>query len=124
MSKASGVSMTRASDILWMQNGAAVKGAQFSLSLTDFNDAIILGTWITRGENAIDIDGNITSSSDRNWALAGAVIPFVSGSAINKVRRGAKWLYYSSKYGDNVANAIVRRGNLRKALGIASKCHC
>ncbi len=55
---------------------------------TDLNDATILGTTITRGNEAIDIKGNRVTATDQTFAAAGAFIPFVSGSGVRKLMKG------------------------------------
>ncbi len=55
------------------------------LSFTDVNDATVLSTTITRGGNAINIDGSKASTTDKVMAGIGAIIPFVSGSAVKKI---------------------------------------
>jgi RHS repeat-associated protein len=54
------------------------------LSFTDFNDAVVIGTTITRGSNAINIDESKASKWDKGFAVAGAILPTVSGSAVKK----------------------------------------
>ena len=54
-------------------------------SLTDVNDAVMIGTTLTRGEDGIDIYGEKTSTFDKTLAFGGAVLPFVSGAALKKV---------------------------------------
>ena len=58
------------------------------LSLTDVNDAVVIGTTFTRGENAIDINGNKKSKLDQSISFGGAAIPFVSGALIKKIGDG------------------------------------
>jgi hypothetical protein len=50
------------------------------LSYTDLNDAVVLGTIITKGTDAINIDGSKASKWDKGFAAAGAesVKPTVS----------------------------------------------
>lgn len=55
-----------------------------ALSFTDVNDATVLTTMFTRGSNAVNIDGSKATGLDKTFALGGALIPFVSGSAIKK----------------------------------------
>ncbi len=54
------------------------------LGFTDVNDATVLTTMFTRGSNAVNIDGSKATTSDKVFAMAGAVLPFVSGSAVKK----------------------------------------
>lgn len=54
------------------------------LSLTDANDATVLATTLTRGADAINLDGSPATTSDKFFAAAGSLIPAVSGSAIKK----------------------------------------
>jgi len=57
------------------------------LSWSDVNDATVLATTITRGEEAINFDGSHATSWDKGAALAGIIVPLVAGSVIAK---GAK----------------------------------
>lgn len=54
------------------------------LSFTDINDATVLATTITRGDNAINVDGTKATTSDKIMAVAGAVIPVISGSGVKQ----------------------------------------
>ncbi|MBB4038360.1 uncharacterized protein RhaS with RHS repeats [Dysgonomonas hofstadii] len=54
-------------------------------SMSDVNDAVVLGTVITRGSNAINIDGTPASGVDIGFAAVGAVIPVVSGSLLKGI---------------------------------------
>jgi RHS repeat-associated protein len=58
------------------------------LSLTDFNDAVVIGTTFTRGENAIDIYGNKQSKLDQSISFGGAAIPLISGALVKKIGDG------------------------------------
>jgi hypothetical protein len=51
-------------------------------SLTDVNDATVIGTTITRGSDAVNIDGTPAGGIGIGFAIAGAIIPVVSGSAV------------------------------------------
>ena len=55
------------------------------LSYTDANDATVLATTLTRGENAINVDGTKATTTDKVMAGVGAAIPIVSGSALKKI---------------------------------------
>lgn len=55
------------------------------LGFTDANDAAVLVTSITRGGDGINFDGSKASGADKGFALLGAVIPAVSGSAVKKI---------------------------------------
>lgn len=57
-------------------------------SLSDLNDATVLVTSLTRGENAINFDGTLASGSDKGWAVAGVALPIVSGSAAKNFLKG------------------------------------
>ncbi|MBT2563802.1 AHH domain-containing protein [Pedobacter sp. ISL-68] len=91
---------------------------------SDVNDATVITTWMTRGNNAINFDGSPATSWDKGLAAAGAVIPFVSGSLLKQSAKwgakSAEWLYHASK-GTKVADAILDNSALRKALGAAIK---
>jgi hypothetical protein len=51
---------------------------------TDANDAVVIATTITRGEDAINIDGTQATTADKIAAFAGVVLPGFSGSATEK----------------------------------------
>jgi len=55
---------------------------------TDLNDAIVIATTITRGSKAINADGTSTSTIDKVAAVAGVLIPVVSGSAVKNAIKG------------------------------------
>ncbi len=55
------------------------------LKVSDLNDATVLATALTRDGNAINVDNTPASGSDIGFAAAGAIIPFVSGSAVKKL---------------------------------------
>lgn len=52
---------------------------------TDANDAAVLSTMVTRGGDALNIDGTKATTGDKIAAGAGALIPVVSGSTIKKI---------------------------------------
>ena len=55
------------------------------VSLTDVNDATVLSTWAKRGgDNAINLDGSKASNWDKGFAVGGALLPVISGSALKK----------------------------------------
>ncbi len=54
-------------------------------SVTDINDAVVIGTTFSRKGDAIDVYGNKQSNLDKTLSFTGAVIPFVSGAAIIKL---------------------------------------
>jgi len=85
------------------------------LSYTDFNDASVLVTSVTRGGKAVNIDGSSASTSDKWAAALGAMLPVVSGSFVKKIGgRGANIL-------DNALNGARREAKateeLRKGAG-------
>lgn len=53
-------------------------------SMSDINDATVLATAVTRGGDAINIDGSPASGADIFFAGVGAFIPIASGSGVNK----------------------------------------
>ena len=61
-----------------MQRNAITKIA----SMSDINDAVVLGTTLTRGKGALNIDGTSASGLDKGWAALGAILPVVSGSVV------------------------------------------
>ncbi len=54
------------------------------LSATDLNDATVMTTNLTRGGNAVNLDGSMATRGDKVMAHLGAAVPFVSGSAVKK----------------------------------------
>ncbi|MDQ0638333.1 hypothetical protein QF042_001898 [Pedobacter sp. W3I1] len=54
------------------------------LSFTDLNDATVIGTTITRGSDAINIDNTHATIVDQVSSVLGAVVPFVAGTALKK----------------------------------------
>ena len=72
-----------------MSHKAMLKGMEqmvgTMLGFTDANDAAVLVTSITRGGNGINFDGSKASGVDKGFALLGAIIPAVSGSAVKKM---------------------------------------
>jgi RHS repeat-associated protein len=57
-------------------------GALSVASLTDVNDAVVLGTTVTRGSNAINVNGTSDGGVGIGFAVAGVLLPAVSGSAV------------------------------------------
>lgn len=70
-------------------------------SLTDVNDVVVIGTIFTRGENAIDIQGNKQPKLDQSISFGGAAIPFVIGALVKKFVDGIQ-----------LANKISKRTSL------------
>ena len=60
------------------------------LEVTDVNDAFIIATTFTRGNNAIDVKGNKVNQTDQTMAFGGAAVPFVSGALLRKVGKMIK----------------------------------
>jgi|UPI00069C7BE3 RHS repeat-associated protein len=60
------------------------------LQFTDVDDAIVLVTWGTRGDKAINTKGNKASSLDKGFAVAGILLPVISGSSVGKVWKFAR----------------------------------
>jgi RHS repeat-associated protein len=58
--------------------------AAYTASLTDANDVVVLSTTITRGSDAINIDGTPASTLDKVAAAGGVFLPVVSGSLVAK----------------------------------------
>jgi RHS repeat-associated protein len=71
---------------------------------TDANDATVVGTTITRGSNAINIDGTKASTSDKVAAFAGLALPGISGSAVKKVFGAIGDALGIGKKADNLGN--------------------
>ena len=99
------------------------------LSLTDVNDATVLSTTLTRGGNAINIDGSKATTTDIVMAGVGAVIPFVSGSALKKIGGAiVETVVDAVKGGEKGAEAVnvSRKGAFNEAkrdLGIPKSQH-
>ncbi len=51
---------------------------------TDVNDAAVIVTTFTRGEDAITINGKPATGLDKTFAFGGAMLPFISGSAFKR----------------------------------------
>lgn len=51
---------------------------------TDANDAVVIGTTFTRGNNAVNIDGTQATTGDKVAAFAGLLVPAISGSTFKK----------------------------------------
>ena len=100
------------------ENRQALKEAMLKyLSFTDANDASVLTTMGTRGSsNAVNIDGTAATGTDKGFAIAGAVIPFVSGSLVKKLFNGVGNLFSASK-SFWVKNALERGLEIEKYLG-------
>ena len=64
------------------------------------NDATVLATTITRGSDAINIDGSPASGWDKGFAVAGAFLPVVSGSAVKS----------ALKAGGELAQKYIQKG--------------
>ncbi len=64
---------------------ATDQGLTQASTLTDLNDAAVLSTLVTRGGDAVNVDGSEASTSDKIFAAVGVLIPGVSGSAVKKV---------------------------------------
>jgi RHS repeat-associated protein len=78
-------------------------------TFTDVNDAVVLGTTITRGKNAINIDGTRADNFDKAGAVFGVFAPFVSGKIISK---GLKRLFNeANKLSNPVPNRLARVRN-------------
>jgi len=98
------------SDVIKGYHDGVKKSTIGILTATDVNDATVLTTFVTRGGNAINLDGSKANWWDKSFALAGAAIPFVSGSLIKQAGkwgvRASEWAYHASK-GTKVADAIL-----------------
>ena len=57
-----------------------LKGIQKALTFTDLNDYFVLGTWASG--DARNIDLSKADKWDKGFALAGMMLPFISGSAL------------------------------------------
>lgn len=53
-------------------------------AFTDANDAVVVTTTLTRGSNAVNIDGTKATTGDKIAAFAGLALPALSGSSIKK----------------------------------------
>ncbi|MGI6339277.1 MAG: hypothetical protein ACOXZV_07880 [Bacteroidales bacterium] len=54
------------------------------LTSTDANDAVVIATTVTRGDDAVNIDGSKATTVDKVAAVIGVIIPFISGSTVVK----------------------------------------
>jgi RHS repeat-associated protein len=102
------------------ENREAAKQALLKYSsFTDLNDAAVLTTMGTRGSaNAINIDGTPATDTDKGFAIAGAFIPFVSGSLVKKVFNGFSNLFSANKaLSVWTKNALERGLEIEKMLG-------
>ncbi len=95
--------------------GAVTGAAETAATMSDLNDATVLATWITRGDGAINIDGSKATTSDKVWAVAGAAIPGVSGSAAKK---GLNALVDGLKGSDEAADIHRIGGNSVENLAL------
>ncbi len=57
-------------------------------SYTDINDATVLTTWATRGDNAITIDNQKADYYDKSGAVIGVAAPLIGGKFAAKILRG------------------------------------
>jgi len=106
------------SDYSKKETRQALKQAMLKyLSFTDANDAAVLTTMGTRGSsNAVNIDGTDASGTDKGFAIAGAIIPFVSGSLVKKFFNGIGNLFSGSK-SVWAKNALERGLDIERQLG-------
>ncbi|WP_229203545.1 NucA/NucB deoxyribonuclease domain-containing protein [Dyadobacter jejuensis] len=56
-----------------------------ALSYTDVNDAAVVTTMLTRGGNAVNLDGTNATTTDKVLATGGALVPLVGGSTLKKL---------------------------------------
>jgi hypothetical protein len=56
---------------------------------TDLNDATVIATTLTRGSDAININGTQATTLDKVAAVVGLAIPVASGSAVKKIVENA-----------------------------------
>ncbi|PWJ53083.1 RHS repeat-associated protein [Dyadobacter jejuensis] len=59
-----------------------------ALSYTDVNDAAVVTTMLTRGSNAVNLDGTKATTTDKVLAIGGALVPLVGGSTLKKLGEG------------------------------------
>jgi hypothetical protein len=59
-------------------------GWKSAAAYTDANDAVVIVTTLTRGNDAVNIDGTKATKLDKGAAIVGAFLPVVSGSTVKK----------------------------------------
>ncbi len=79
-------------------------------SYTDLNDAVIISTTITRGDNAVNIKGGNATNEDKIATGIGLALPLVSGSAAKKVIDNVGLTDELIKAADNLLGAIRKVG--------------
>ncbi|MFC3813326.1 GH-E family nuclease [Lacihabitans lacunae] len=82
------------------------------LSWTDVDDVTVVVTNVTRGGNAVHIDGQPATDSDKVFAAGGLLLPAVSGAAVKKI--GGALI-------DNAVDAMKNRVKLQKGTKEAIK---
>ena len=83
-------------------------GALAVASLSDINDAVVLGTTITRGSSgAVNVDGTPAGGIGVGAAALGAILPAISGSA---VKSGLKAIGEALGIGRKAEGVIIRSG--------------
>jgi len=99
--------VTNGDALMWK---ALMTGMNEVGKMTDLNDATILATWITRGnEGAINIDNSHADGVDKTFASIGAFLPFVSGSGAKK---GLK-AFFNSLATLTAKSEVVQKGVAR-----------
>jgi RHS repeat-associated protein len=90
-----------------------VNGWKQAATLTDLNDATVIGTTITRGSDAINIDGTAADGFDKAGAVIGAVVPFVGGKIISKaLKGGAEALGLTDNAAKTIKETVEGTGNI------------
>jgi hypothetical protein len=77
---------------------------------TDANDAVVIVTTLTRGNDAVNIDGTKATTGDRVAAVAGAIIPGISGGTFKKISDKVGLTDQLIKAADNIVEAIRKVG--------------
>lgn len=97
-------------------------GWKNAAAYTDANDAVVLATTITRGKDAINIDGTKATTGDKIAAVAGVGLPFVSGSAAKKGLNALGEALGLNKNVDNVIKETIEgKGNIESKITLTER---
>ena len=83
-----------------------------TLTFTDADDVTVLVTTVSRGGNAVHVDGQPASTSDKWFAAGGLFLPVVGGGAVKKV---------GGALVENISDAMKNRVKLQKGTKEAIK---
>ena len=113
-------------DYIDKQMEGAYKVAKQAVLHSDLNDATVLATWITEGSDAINIDNSNASNADKGFALAGAILPFASGSLVKRAIKGigkALGILKTTENTIDISKGTGRASNKLKASNEATGDH-